>query len=491
VLSIRDLCKSFGPTRALDGVSLSVARGEVHALCGQNGAGKSTLLSIVTGLSGSDSGAMLLDGEPYRPRSPRDAHRRGLAFVPQEPTLALHMTVTENVVLGREPTTWGFVRTRAARDVARRALSLVGAEIDPDRQVLCLPPAERQLVTIARALASEHVKLVILDEPTSSLAADDAERVLDAIERLAAAGAAVVFVSHHLGEVRKVADRVTVLSRGRVSYSGAMVSSGETLSASALADLIVGKALERATRARRPPGELLLEVDRLSGFHAPKEASLAVRRGRILGIAGLVGSGRTELLRAVYGLDAVRSGKVRVRHQTFEPTPRSSLDRGVGLVSEDRKGEGLMLPLSISDNVTITRLPTRLGFLREAEQRRAASALLERLRVVAGGPTAPAASLSGGNQQKIAIARLLHQGVDVFLLDEPTRGIDPESREAIYALMDQRANEGAAIVWVSSQLEELVRVCDEVAVMTRGQLGEAQDAALFDESSLLALVGHA
>ncbi len=486
-LSLSGLGKSFGQTVALDDVSLTIERGSVHALLGENGAGKSTLLSIVAGLYAPDRGTMALSGRPFSPSSPDDARRGGVAIVPQEPTLALSMTVRENVTLGREPTRLGLVDRKAGGLLCRRALARLGADIDPEAELADLRPADRQLVAIARALAQAEPRVVILDEPTSSLAAKEAELVLAAVGELRKGGAAVLYVSHHLPEVRQVADRVTVLRAGRVVHDSEL---GE-LSVHELADLIVGRSLARSQRNAREPGEVLLEVESLVGVRLPKRASFQLRRGEILGIAGLVGSGRTELVRALFGLDAVKSGRVRLAGLDAQQSPRGRLAAGLGLISEDRKGEGLMLPMSVSDNVTITHLPGWLGgaLVSRKRQGELTQKLIERLGIRARGPASVASSLSGGNQQKVAIARLLFADVDVFLLDEPTRGIDPQSREAIYQLFDELAAAGKAVLWISSQLEELMRVCDRVAFMSRGELGASEPMQQHDEASLLARAG--
>ncbi len=486
VLSVEHVDKSFGATTALADVSFSISAGEVHALLGENGAGKSTVLSIIAGLIRPDRGVLRLDGKAFAPKNALEAREGGIAIVPQEPMLARDLSVRENVTLGREPLLFGLVDRQAARAITKQAMAALGAEIDPDAIVSTLSPAECQIVTIARALAQRSSRVLILDEPTSSLSASDASRVLDAVQKLATTGKTIIYVSHHLAEVKQVAQRFTVMRAGKVVESGAVADA----SVARLAELMLGRSLEIERRARRAPGEVLLSLDNVAGERLPLGVSLTLRRGEILGIAGLVGAGRSELCRAVFGLDRVRSGKVKIARYDSDggKRPWQRLAQGVGMLSEDRKGEGLLTAMSIADNITISRLGrvTKLGLVSERAQNDAATSLIARLGIKAESPRQPAASLSGGNQQKVAIARLLFDDVDVFLLDEPTRGIDPGSRESIYRLFEELADEGKAVLWVSSQAAELLRVCDRVATMYRGRLGPVREINEVDEPKLLA-----
>ncbi|MFO0548626.1 MAG: sugar ABC transporter ATP-binding protein [Polyangiaceae bacterium] len=515
-LALRDIDKRFGGTQALCGARLHAAPGAVHALLGENGAGKSTLLSIVAGLLAPDAGTMSLAGRTYRPRSAAEASRAGVAFVPQEPALADALNVAENIVLGAEPRgRFGLVRVRARDELARAALEPLGLDIDVRRPASTLTPAERQIVCIARALFRAETtaglaatRVVILDEPTSSLAAAEAEHVLRAVRALATGARrdVVLYVSHQLEEIRKVADACTILRGGETVHEGPMAA----LSIRELATLLLGSANQSAREAPgeridssggsirppcapRPPdsaapdAEVLLEVKDLRGLRLPRGASLTLHRGEILGIAGLNGSGRTELARAVFGLDKVVSGSIRVRHFEGATSPRERLAQGIGMASEDRKHEGLALALDVAENATMSHLDPflRFGLLSPTAQDRAAISLIERLAIRAGGPRATVSSLSGGNQQKVALARLLHHDVDVFILDEPTRGIDIGSREQIYELMRELARSGKAVLWISSQASELLAVSHRIAIMRRGLLGPARDAGGLDEHTLL------
>ncbi|MGO9000136.1 MAG: sugar ABC transporter ATP-binding protein [Polyangiaceae bacterium] len=483
-LSIRGVSRAFGATKALVSVDFEAHAGEVHALIGENGAGKSTLMKVLAGALTPDAGTLALDGASYHPRSPAEARSAGVAIVSQELALCPHMTVAENIVLGREPTRLGLLDRNEIGRVAGAALSEIGRpDLALDARVADLPIAERQLVEIARALAS-NCKLLILDEPTSSLGRGDVERLFDRVRALRGRGTTVLYISHFLEEVRSIADRFTVLRDGATTASGRVsdVSDAEIVQAMA------GRAVENLfTRGPRAPGETVLTLHELAGASKPSAASLELRRGEVLGIAGLIGAGRTEMLRAIFGLDPVKRGTVRVKRWSGPARPRARLAQGVGFLSEDRKTEGLALSMSIADNVTLSRLdglgPWR--FVSQARQRSAVARWMTELGIKARDSSQPVGDLSGGNQQKVALSRLLHQDADVFLLDEPTRGIDVASKAQIYALIDRLAAEGKAILLVSSYLPELLGVCDRIAVMCRGRLGDAKAVGEWTSHTLL------
>ena len=484
-LVLSGVCKRFGPTTALDGVGLSVAAGEVHAIVGENGAGKSTLMKILSGALMPDAGTMSLEGAPYQPRDPMDARRRGVAMVYQELSLAPHLTVAENILLGVEPSRGGFIRRAGMHGAARAALAqLDRGEIPVDARAGSLPVAVQQLVEIARALAQADTRVLILDEPTSSLAEDDVRRLFAAIRRLQARGLSVLYISHVLEEVQEIAGRFTVLRDGRTVGGG----DARRVARAEIVRMMAGRQMDQLfPRSAHAPGEVILELDRVGGIAKPASASLQLRRGEVVGIGGLMGAGRTELLRAIFGLDPVKSGTVRVAAWSGRATPRQRLAQGVGLLSEDRKAEGLALSMSLADNTTLSRL-TGLGpagLIWPSRQQAAAARWIDRLRIRCRGSRQAVSELSGGNQQKVALARLLHHDVDVFLLDEPTRGIDVGSKAEIYALIDELALAGKAILIVSSYLPELLGICDRVAVMHRGRLGATRPASELTEHAVL------
>src|SRR3954465_5272136 len=477
---MRGIRKAFGATVALDGVDLAVAPGEICALVGQNGAGKRTLMAILSGALAPDAGSMTIDGRAFAPRSPIDARRAGVAMIYQELSLAPHLSVMENILLGAEPTRFGLVDFARMRVVARDALAQLGHEdIDPDAPVSTLSVAAQQLAEIPRALAI-GCRVLVLDEPTSSLGLDDVKRLFALLHRLKAQGHAIVYISHFIEEVKAVADRFVVLRDGRNEGSGVTAATANE----AIVALMVGTAPDQLfPRSERRAGDPLLEVEGLGAG----SASFALRSGEILGIAGLLGEGRTRLMRTIFGLEAVTSGRVRVGAYRGAGAPPEPWHAGMGLLSEDRKSEGLALGLSVADNLTMTRLdpfgPGTLIF--PARQRAAATRWIDRLDIRCAGPAQDAAQLSGGNQQKIAIARLLHHDVDVLLLDEPTRGIDVGSKAQIYRIIDELACSGKAVLMVSSYLPELLGVCDRIAVMCRGVLGAARPVGELDEHQIM------
>jgi ribose transport system ATP-binding protein len=480
---MRGVRKAFGATQALDGVDLTVSAGEVVALVGENGAGKSTLMGILAGALSPDAGTMSLDGVPYAPRGPAEGRRAGVAMIYQELSLAPHLSVMENVLLGMEPVRRGLLDREHMRRVTREALAqLQHPDISPESIVADLSPAAQQLVEIARALAV-GCRVLVLDEPTSSLSGEDARRLFERVASLKEQGHAVVYISHFLEEVKQVADRFSVLRDGRSVGEGPVA---ETRTED-IVSLMVGRRVDDLyPRSRREPGEAILE---LSSFASG--ADLTVRRGEIVGISGLLGAGRTRLVRSIFGLEAVLQGRIRVGTFVGPASPAARWKQGMGYLSEDRKGEGLALGLSIADNLTLSKL-SGLGpgrTVTPGRQQAAARRWIERLGIRCRSADQPAVELSGGNQQKIALARLLHHEVDLFVLDEPTRGIDVASKAEIYALVDAlvagREGRKRAVLMVSSYLPELLGLADRVAVMHRGRLSPARPVAELDEHRLM------
>ena len=486
VLAFEGIAKSFGPVVVLRGVDLECRAGEVHAVLGENGAGKSTLMRILLGVERADRGSMTLAGKAYAPAGPGAARRAGVVMVPQERTLCPHLDVAQNIVLGIEPAGWlGGLRAREARAIAERSLALVAGpgRIPLDARAAALSVADQQLVEIARALAQggSSARVLVLDEPTASLGKADADRLFERVKALAESGLAILLVTHFLGDVRAHAARYTVLRDGKVHGAG---DPREVASAEIVHEML-GRELasvrgeadttrgEPGSRARAPAAaDTLLEVRALRGVNKPREASFELRRGEILGIAGLVGSGRTELLRAILGLDPKKSGEVVTK-----------APRGIGLLSEDRGGEGLMLGRSVADNIALS--PRGPFIVSPSATRAAGVRWITELSVRSSGPDQHVGDLSGGNQQKVQIARMLREDFDVLLVDEPTRGIDVASKAQVLELLRELARKGKGIVLVSSQLDELVATCDRIAVLRHGELGPAEPAADWDEQKLL------
>jgi ribose transport system ATP-binding protein len=487
-LQVAGIAKRYGATIALDGVDLAVAPGEVLALLGENGAGKSTLMNVLSGEVQPDRGEMLLDDAPFAPSAPSDARHRGVALIHQELSLCPHLSVTDNVLLGNEVSHGGWIDRGAARARARALLDeLPHPEIHPDKRLSDLSLPARQIVEICRALAGD-ARVLLMDEPTSSLQGADVDRLFALIRRLAARGIAIVYISHFLEEVRQIADRYTVLRDGRSVGTGTIAG----VTNEQLITLMVGRSAEGLFPTRAPPrdAEVVLSVRGLSAPPRLHDATFELRRGEIFGIAGLLGSGRTELVRALYGLDSADAGTVVLHGATHSARDASAAERvrqGVGYVSEDRKGEGLALPLSIADNLVATRpLRSRAGILDLARQTERTRHWIRELRVRARSASQSVRSLSGGNQQKVAIGRLLHQEADILLLDEPTRGIDIGSKADVYDIIARQAAAGRAILIVSSYLPELFGLCDRLAVMCRGRLSPARPIADWTPETVLA-----
>lgn len=477
-LSLKGIRKSFGPTIALDGVDLELRPGEVHALIGENGAGKSTLMNVIAGSLKPDDGHMTIDGQAYAPASPLDARNHGIALIHQELSLCPHLSVAENVLMGIESSRFGWLdREQLFARTSEVLRTFHHADIRPEKRVGDLSVAARQIVEISRALAA-RARIILMDEPTSSLQRDDVANLFNLIRKLSAEGISVIYISHFLEEVRQIADRFTVLRDGRSVATGEIAGTSD--------DELIAKMVGRTQQnlfptrtATSATHETILEVRNLAAPPLLKDASFDLRRGEILGIAGLMGSGRTPLLRAIFGLEAPASGTITVNKQALAPgrsTPAIRLIEGVGYLSEDRKGEGLTLNQSLADNVTITKFEScsRWGWLDLQRQRSRVADLVTALKIKTHGVNQPAGSLSGGNQQKVVVARLLHQDADVLLLDEPTRGIDIGSKAQVYETIAKCAAEDKAVLMVSSYLPELFGMCDRLAVMSRGRLSDVR-----------------
>lgn len=508
LLTMSGISKSFGATQALRDVSLDVPAGRVLALIGENGAGKSTLMKVLSGAHAPDAGTMTLNGKPFAPSGPHDARLAGVGMIYQELNLAPDLSVEDNIMLGQERCRFGVLDRKAQQLKVREALDLLGhPDLKPDTPVRELPIAQQQLVEIARALASD-CKVIVFDEPTSSLTRADVDHLFSVIRRLKATGLGIVYISHFLEEIRQVSDCYAVLRDGRSVGSGELADATDT----EIVSLMVGRSVsDLFPSVPHRPGEVVLRVNGLSGESSPTDVSFELRRGEILGISGLIGAGRTELLRCLFGLDVCRTGTLaRLAHGeasrasswgtfstcpdgprsgTLKTCPTNRIAEGFGLVSEDRKTEGLAQSRSIADNLTYSRLQpyARFGWLNLRSRKSVVASWMQRLNVKAAASEQPVSELSGGNQQKVAIARVLHQEADILLLDEPTRGIDVGTKAEIYRLMGEQAAAGKAIIFVSSYLTELLAVCDRVAVMSRGRLKEIRDVKDWTEEAIMAV----
>jgi ribose transport system ATP-binding protein len=486
------ITKSFPGVRALDGVDLDVQAGEVHCLLGQNGAGKSTLIKVLAGAHQPDDGEITWRGEPVSLRSPIAAMRLGIATIYQELDLVEGLSVAENVFLGHEPTTAGFVvRGRDARRGAAVLLRRLGhPEIDPARPVGDLSAAQQQIVSMARAL-SHDVRLIVMDEPSAALDPEETDNLLRIVGQLTAEGVAVVYISHRLEEIRRVGDRVTVLKDGRAVAGGLPAKSMPTRD---IVALMTGRDVEYVfpERPAAPPaGAPVLRVEGLArdGEFAPVD--LEVRPGEIVGLAGLVGSGRSEILETLYGARKPTAGRVSVDGRPLKPgSVRSAVRAGLGLAPEERKAQALLMLESVTRNVSVSTLSrfSRGGWLDRREERRAARESTRALSLRPDNPDAQVRTLSGGNQQKAVLARWLLRGCRVLLLDEPTRGVDVGARAELYAVIRRLADDGLAVLLVSSEVPEVLGLADRVLVLREGRVVHTAPAAELDEHRVLDLV---
>lgn len=483
LLRLEQIHKSFGGVPALAGADLEVRRGEVHALVGENGAGKSTLMNVAAGVLRPDAGAVFWDGRPVALRTPRQAQELGIAFVHQELALAPQLSAGENIFLGRHPARGPWVRWREIHRRAGELLGELGGEIDPRRAVAELSIGERQLVEIARALAFE-ARLIIMDEPTAPLGAHETARLLAAIARLRERGVSVIYITHRLKEIYLGPDRVTVMRDGRAVATAAV---GE-MPREELVRHMVGRAVAERFPARAPHGPAR-EALRLEGFtdHGSfTGVSLLVNRGEVVGLAGLAGAGRTELLEAVFGARARRAGRIFLGGREVRiRTPRDAVRHGIALVPDDRKHKGLIPDAPVLWNMVLAS--GRQLLIDEAREDEAARRMAAELRIRTAGPGQPVAQLSGGNQQKVVLARWLLAGAAVFLLDEPTRGVDVGAKAEIYEIIHRLAAGGAAVLLASSELEEILHLADRVVVMHRGRIAGELGAAEAGEERIMHL----
>ena len=469
VLRMQGISKRFPGVQALQEASLEVLTGEVHVVLGENGAGKSTLMKVLCGQHRPDAGTVTFLDRRIAPSSPQEAERLGLAMIHQELSLVPGLTVAENIFLGREPTSNGLIGSSSMTSQARELLRRLGSDVDPERTVADLSVAEQQLVEIARALR-QKARLLVMDEPTAALSDAEIDALFGVIQTLCREGTPVIYISHRLSEIFAIGDRVTVMRDGR---SVGLRRVAET-SEEELIRLMVGRTIvERIPKRPVTIGDVVLEVQdlRLAGTDRP--LALAVRSGEILGIAGLMGSGRTALARAIFGADPIQDGAIRVAGRRLPShSPSASIAAGLGFLTEDRKQQGLVLQCSVTANITLTILDrlSRLGVLRLGRERTRAIELIRRLRIRAVSPDQEVAHLSGGNQQKVVLARWLAAHCRVLMFDEPTRGIDVGAKAEIYELIGELVAQGAAVVLISSEMPELLGLADRVAVMYEGGL---------------------
>ncbi|HUA46203.1 MAG TPA: sugar ABC transporter ATP-binding protein [Solirubrobacteraceae bacterium] len=485
-VELREIGKHFGGVRALDAVSISVEEGTVHALVGENGAGKSTLGKIIAGSLQPDAGEILADGEPVSFRSPREALAAGIAAIAQELLVVPRLSVAENVFLGAEPRRAGWVMRGSLRRRFDALATEAGFGLPADRPAGALRTAEQQQIEILRALARD-ARLIVMDEPSAALSEPDTVRLHEIIRSLTQAGKSVLLVSHFLREVLELADTVTVLRDGKLVHTKPTAEESEAT----LIQAMLGRPLDAAFPPKpslRADAPVALSVRKLT---APgvSDASLEVRAGEIVGLAGLIGAGRSELVRAIYGADRRKDGEVELTGARLEgAAPLASLRRGLAMIPESRKDQGLLLSRSVFENVTLSHLGefSRLGVVNRRAERSAASQVLDRVAVKGGDYASPVAALSGGNQQKVLFARMLMCGPRVLIADEPTRGVDVGAKRAIYDLLVGLAGQGMGVLLISSEVEEILGLSHRVLVMSRGRLVAELRGEEMTESAILA-----
>jgi ribose transport system ATP-binding protein len=486
LLALDGVSKSFLAVRALQEVRFDVRRGEVHAVCGENGAGKSTLMKIISGQLQPDAGRIVYKGEPVHFGSGRAAEAAGIAMIHQELNLVPHLSVAENIFLAREPMAGWFVDRPRLHADARRCLQRLGVDIDPKAAVRTLSVAQRQMVEIAKALSLD-AEVLIMDEPTSSLTESETAHLFEVIRELKRAGVAVVYISHRLDEMAHIVDRVTVLRDGRHVCT-------DDFADTTVDDIVVrmvGRALEDKypPRTTVPTTEVLLSVEGRRREGVFEDVGVELRRGEILGFAGLMGAGRTEVARAVFGADRADAGVVRLGGKTLHiGSPRDAIRHGIAYLSEDRKGEGLALPMTVAHNVSLANMravSNRFGFIRFDAELAAAQRYVESLAIRTPTLRQPVRLLSGGNQQKVVIAKWLFRDSRVLFFDEPTRGIDVGAKYAIYTLLDQLAAQGIGVVLISSELPEILGMTDRVAVFHAGRITGVLDTRATSEEEIM------
>ncbi len=497
VIEMRDISITFGNVRALDRVALRLFPGEVHALMGENGAGKSTLIKALTGVYSVDSGAILVDGEEHAFATPAAAQAAGISTVYQEVNLVPNLTVAENMLLGREPRRFGAINARAMNRRARETLERLGVDVDPGSRLGQHPIAVQQLVAIARAVDVD-ARVLILDEPTSSLDADEVEKLFDVMRRLREQGVAIVFVSHFLDQIFEIADRMTILRNGRL-VEERMVAETSQL---ALVQLMIGRELEVLERLDRDHDSADASSDRpalraigLSRKGSLEATDLTIYEGEVVGVAGLLGSGRTELARLLFGADAADHGEVEVKSVRRRlRSPRHAIDRKIAFSSEDRKAEGVVGDLTVADNMVLALQASR-GWLRPippATRAKLVQQYIAALDIRPADPNALMRNLSGGNQQKVLLARWLITEPEVLILDEPTRGIDIGAKAQIQALVADLASKGMSVVFISAELEEVLRLSHRVVVMRdRRKVHELPNDDVTVGDVLEIIAGHA
>jgi rhamnose transport system ATP-binding protein len=484
VLEMRGISKSFGGTRALEGAHIALAGGEVHALLGENGAGKSTLIKIVTGLYSADSGEMLMDGKPVHIGSPADAQRRGVVAIYQEPLIFPDLTVAENIFMGHRDR-GRIVSWRRLRRDARQVLRVLDVDLDPSAPASTLTVGEQQAVEIAKAM-TQDVRVLIMDEPTAALSAHEVKRLFRQVEQLRANGVAVLFITHRLDEVFEICDRVSVFRDGHHISTRPV---GDTNEALAVKEMVGRELGEFFVRTRHDFGEVALSVRGLGRSGVFSGVTFEVRHGEVLGLAGLVGSGRTDIALALFGIAPADQGEVEVAGASVAiRSPQDAVRHGIAYLSEDRRKLGLSMPQSVAANISLPilrRYTNALRLVDKSAERAVAERFRAELSIRTPNLDAPVANLSGGNQQKVMLAKWLNTEPRILVLDEPTRGIDVGAKAEVHRLVDDLARSGMAVILISSDLPEVLAMSDRILVMREGHQAATLDYEQFDQERVM------
>ena len=486
-VEMQSISKHFGGVQALKNVDFRLRRGEVRALLGENGAGKSTLMKILAGAVSADSGIIEIDGKPATIRSPKDSRDLGVSIIYQEFVLAPQLSVAENIFLDRLSEKSGIVNWKKINAAAKKLLMEMGFDmIDPRKQVGSMPVAYQQIVEICKSL-SQDAHILILDEPTAVLTFGEIERLFGIVKKLKDCGWGIIYISHRLEEVFQICDTATILKDGEFVGEYDV----NTLTKRELVNLMVGRTMSNYYPARdHNIGKTVLSVSHLAAGSSVKDVSFYVRAGEVLGISGLVGAGRTESMRAIFGIDKIDSAEILLNGKSVRfSSPDAAVKAGIGFLPEDRKNEGVVLSQSIRFNTTLSNIGSfsRFGINSYSKERKIAEELLTKLHTKYGGLEDPVSSLSGGNQQKVALAKWLAANCQVIILDEPTRGVDVGAKSEIYSIINSLAQDGAAVIMISSEMEEIINMCDRAVVMRQGIVTGELDKKELNEQGLIAL----
>lgn len=484
LLECKNICKSFGQNKVLRDINLQIRKGEAHALLGTNGAGKSTLVKIITGVYSKNSGEIIIEGKEEEIKSPQDSERLGIAIIHQDQQMVPFFDVTRNAFLGSEKGKTGRLDFAAMKKEVEEKLELIQADFTADRQISTLTVGQREQVAIVSALL-KNPKLLILDEPTASLSNKEIERLFEIIGLLKKSGVTIIYISHHLDEIFNITDKITVLRDSRVQGTVPTKEADPRM----IVSMMIGKEL-KDFYPKEPAaiGETVLEVEDLHSGKLVKGMSFSVKSGEILGLAGLVGAGRTETMLAVYGADKISQGTIRIKGKEYRPSsPGKAGKAGIAFIPEDRRNEGIVPTMSIAENLSLsaTRLWSKMNIIRRKKEREGSDDIVKSLDIICTGRNQPVSELSGGNQQKVVIGRWLVGKYDIFVFDQPTTGVDVAAKTEIYKQMVKLAQAGSAIIFISSENEELLGICDRIAVVAKGKVVKEFDAAEATEQKLL------